>query len=228
MKVAYQLDFADIQMIKSWISAHGVLTTSDVLKLSSTGVLVVEVDPLTPVPGLPIPGHCVQVNPPLSVTGQATLFGLNWNGSVDQGDNGSGFFIDPSTGTNYVTSVQTLGGVSLPREVMLSTFLKIDDWTTDGIDSSWSYHASSLIDWVRKNHPLVTIDSGGFSAVSQPIVDAGPSAGTDNAIDLTYLTAHALSTQGDASATYMVLLGGHPMPIRGWDFVNNRVGLIKS
>ena len=166
-----------------------------------------------PAPG-PTPGHMVTGNPPYSATGEATLFGLNYDGSQDTGDNGMGFFKDPKTGQSYQTRSETLAGASLPREVMLSTFLGVTP--TSPIDTVWADYAGAIQDYVTKNDPLLTIDSGGKTAQNVPLVDAGPSAATGAALDLTYYVAHALETQGKALATYEILVGGKAIPIKNW------------
>ena len=176
------------------------------------------VSPIPPI-STTTPGHMVQVDPPLSVTGQATEFGFH-----DPTDNGLGFFYDPATSKPYQTNNDVIRGVSLPREVLLSTFLKIDSWKTEGITDVWSRNGSTLRQWVDGNKPRVTIDSGGKSATDLPIVDAGPTAGTGNAIDLTGAISKELGTNGDALATYMIVVSGKPVTIRGWDFAKGRVG----
>jgi hypothetical protein len=183
--------------------------------------------PTVPTSGLQ-QGHWVTLDPPYSVTGSGTMFGLDWDGGIDAGDNGEGFFHDPATGKSYNTRVKTLEGVSLPREVMLSSFLHVDLWDTDGITPIWPKYASMLRQWVDGNKPLLTIDSGGNSVTSQPLVDAGPTAETDNAIDLTYATAHALNTHGKAACTYMIQVAGKPVEIRGWNSKLGKVGLGSS
>ena len=180
----------------------------------------------TPTPAVPppTPGHTVTVDPPLSVTGRATMFGLNWDGSTDTSDNGMGFFTDPSTGRPYNTRNRELAGCSLPREVMLSTFLSIDSWKTAGIGQIWAHNCSSVQRYVTDNKPLITLDSGGKTASNVPLVDAGPSADTGNSIDLTYAVAHQLNTEGEALATYEILVDGNPLEIRGWNWATGKVG----
>ena len=117
---------------------------------------------------LPTPGHTVTENPPLSATGQATMFGLNWDGTIDQYDNGVGFFTDPKTGMPYETRSTTLVGVSLPREVMLSTFLNVDVWQVKGIDRVWAAEAGEVQAYVTTNAPLITLDSGGLTVTDAP------------------------------------------------------------
>lgn len=178
-------------------------------------------------PSAPAPagsGHMVTVNPPFSVTGRATMFGLNYDGSIDQSDNGVGFFRDPTTNKSYNTRNQGLVGCSLPREVMLSTFLSIDTWKAGGIDSIWARNGSDVQNYVSTNRPLLTIDSGGKTASNVPLVDAGPTAGTGNAIDLTFAVAHQLSTKGAALATYEILVDAKPVEIKGWNWNTRKVG----
>lgn len=172
-----------------------------------------------------VPGHNVQVDPPFSVTGRATIFGLEWSGAKDSQDNGLGFFKDPATEHSYNTQDKKLQGVSLPREVMLSTFGLSDEWRTRGISAVWKEKAYELQKYVTLYQPTITIDSNGRSVAGVPLVDAGPSAYTKNAIDLTYATAHALYTEGDATATYMIVgKDGKPFEIKGWDFKLGKVG----
>ena len=171
--------------------------------------------PVVPVVSVPTsPGHMVTSNPPYSATGQATVFGLNYDGSQDQGDNGQGFFKDPATGQAYQTRSKTLAGASLPREVMLATFLGLEN--TQPINTVWSQYAGQVQEYVTKHNPLLTIDSGGKTAQNVPLVDAGPTAATGCALDLTYYIARALETNGKALATYEILVGGKPIEIKNW------------
>jgi hypothetical protein len=181
---------------------------------------------VSPIPPISViyPGHMVTVDPPLSVTGTATMFGLNWDKSPDKTDNGIGFFTDLLTGKPYLTRDPLLVGCSLPREVMLSTFLGVETWRTAGVDNEWNARAAQVRLYVTANTPLLTIDSGGLSIQNVPLVDAGPSADTGNALDLTYRVAHELKTDGEAIATYMILVKGKPIQILGWDFAKGRVG----
>lgn len=254
MKTTYELGPARLKLaIEAYMASIGKpVTDADVFTVAADGTVTVVITDRDDVPkasalptptpvvatGLPatglvsgpmvitpLPGHIVQVDPPLSVTGPATEFGYK-----DPTDNGLGFFYDPATNKPYATNNDVIRGVSLPREVLLSTFLKIDSWNTEGIDPVWSYYGSMLRQWVDGNKPRVTIDSGGKSAADLPIVDAGPTAGTGNCIDCTGKIAMELGpagadpTQFKQLATYMVQVGGKPIPIRGWDFAKGRVG----
>ena len=177
-------------------------------------------------------GHQVTEDPPLSVTTRGTVFGLNYDGSNDIGDldpnqpdgNSRGFFIDPATNQPYVTHSQDLMGCSIPREVLLSTFMGVDAWQTQGIDKVWREYASDLLKWVSAKKPTLDIDSGGkYTILSVPLVDAGPEGTTHNGLDLTYKAAHALATFGAATCTYWILLSGKVQTIAGWDWSKNRV-----
>jgi len=94
----------------------------------------------------PRPGHYVTEDPPLSCTCLATMFGLNWNGTFDQSDNGEGFFIDPAARNPFETRDKNLVGASLPREVMLSTFGISDDWRSKSITEVWRENAAKVQD----------------------------------------------------------------------------------
>jgi hypothetical protein len=172
----------------------------------------------------PRPGHYVTEDPPLSCTCLATMFGLNWNGTIDQSDNGEGFFIDPATKKPFETRDQKLVGASLPREVMLSTFGISDDWRSKNITEVWLENAAKVQEFVSANNPLLTVDSGGHTLRDARLVDAGPAAGTNNGLDLTYNSAHLLDTQGKALVTYKIVIAGQPVPIKGWLFDKRRVG----
>ena len=187
-----------------------------------SGGLVPVIQPAPPT--APAPGHMVTVDPPFSVTGRATMFGLNYNGTFDQSDNGIGFFKDPTTGKSYNTRNEGLVGCSLPREVMLSTFLSINSWKTVGIETIWARNGASVQNYVTAKRPLITIDSGGKTASNVPLVDAGPTAGTGNAIDLTFAVAHQLNTKGAALATYEILVDAEPVEIKGWNWNTRKVG----
>ena len=206
----------------------GIANSSGVAAKPQAGSTPVQVPVGQPTsPSAPAPegsGHMVTVDPPFSVTGRATMFGLNYDGSIDQSDNGIGFFKDPTTGRSYNTRNEGLVGCSLPREVMLSTFLSIDTWKTVGIDPIWARNGSNVQNYVTASRPLITIDSGGKTAANVPLVDAGPAADTGNAIDLTFAVAHQLSTKGEALATYEILVDAKPVEIKGWNWNTGKVG----
>lgn len=178
------------------------------------------------------PGHEVIEDAPFSCTTRATMWGLNWNGTNDSGDldhtqpdgNSRGFFTDPSTGQPYETHNKNIIGASIPREVLLSTFLGVDSWQSDGILTVWKHYASDLRAWVLQHQPTLVIDSAGKYTVDHvTLADAGPAAGTHNGLDLTYATAHLLMTYGGAVCTYKIVVNNKVQTIRGWDYINKRV-----
>ena len=57
-------------------------------------------------------------------------------------------------------ALRTLRGASIPREVLLSTFLGVDAWQKRGIDTIWDQYANDLEHWVLANQPTLDIDSG--------------------------------------------------------------------
>jgi len=179
-----------------------------------------------------VPGHEVTEDPPFSCTTRATMWGLNWNGTNDSGDldhtqpdgNSRGFFTDPATGKSYETHNKVLLGASLPREVLLSTFLGVDSWQSEAILAVWKHYAADLRAWVLQHQPTLVIDSAGKYTVDDVVLaDAGPTASTHNGLDLTYAAAHALTTYGGANCTYKIVVAGTIQTIRGWDFINRRV-----
>ena len=245
--------------IEMWLQAQGhTVSDSDVETIGADGTVTIAVTQaavLTPVPlppvalvpvplpvatvppvaALPIQGHLVVIDPPLSATGKCTMFGLDWDGSKDPEDNQEGFFTDPSTGQSYNTGVQSLLGVSLPREVLMSSFGITDSWRIPALSDAntsavWAKNAAAVRQFAVSHKVTFTIDSGGLSVVKAVLVDAGPEAiGKNgdcigNMADFTYATAHALNTNGEAVATLEMLVNGAPVEIRGWDFVNKRVG----
>jgi hypothetical protein len=265
VKTTYQLTLLDLKAaIELWMTAQGTpVTDADEFSVDAGGTVTIVVTSAVPaiipvsvplvvpapmpaelfippvipvVPVAPLPGHMVTGNPPMSLTTQhATMFALNWDGSKDAGDNGQGFFTDPSTGQPYATANKTLPGASLPREVLLSTFGVSDDWKTPTVSDSntsaiWYKQADLVRQFALTHKVTLNIDSGGYSARGVPIVDAGPEAVGQHGccighgLDVTYATAHELNTQGDAAATLEVLVDGAAVEIKGWDFAAGRVG----
>ncbi len=238
--------------IEMWLLAQGhTVSDSDVETIGADGTVTIALTqapvltptPLPPVARVPVPaaaanipskGHLVVVDPPLSATGNATMFGLDWNGERDKEDNQEGFFTDPSTGKEYDTGVRTLMGASLPREILMSSFGISDAWKTPFSDAHtdevWSKNAGAVRQFAMSHNVSLTIDSGGLSQEKVPLVDAGPlgigknGCTIGNLVDLTYCTAWALNTHGNSVCTIELLVNGSPIELRGWDFVNKRVG----
>lgn len=219
------------EAIKVWLESKGLKSDAGIsFSVEAVGVTAPSL-PVTPIQPIQVPivalqpGRAITVDPPLSATVEATNFGFR-----DPGDNGIGFFTNPVTGAEYRTNNATLIGASLPREVLLSTFLKVDDWRTSAIAAVWKKYAARLRQFVLINQPLLTIDSQGNQTLFKvPLVDAGPTAsagnvGDKNGLDVTEAAKVALKTGGKAVCTYCIELGGALQEIRGWDFKAKKVG----
>ena len=162
--------------------------------------------PARTTPSIPTPSGS---NSQTSVTGRATIFGLNYDGSMDAGDHGIGAW-----GTH--TANKELIGVSLPEGVMVSTF---------GFEGTWRQDAAKVGRFLTEKKIQVEVFRNGKTILAT-VCDAGPARTykgklLHNAIDLTYALAHELDTSGDATVTYRILKDGLPMEIKGWDFANN-------
>jgi hypothetical protein len=170
---------------------------------------------------------------PLSATGKATVFGRNYNDSDDTGDlnpdgsDSSGFFIDPATGKNYATHLDSCVGGSLPREVLLSTLLGVDDWRSNGIDSVWMTHAAAVQAAVTERGITMTVHDfvATKTAAEIPLVDAGPSAHTYALFDRTRGLCQLMGSKDDSHvAVWLQGADGVILPIRGWLFDKEKVG----
>jgi hypothetical protein len=137
-----------------------------------------------------------------SATGRSTAFGLNYNGSVDEQDNGQGFFVDPSTGKPYNTRDPKLVGFSLPISVV-----------NQSIGNRWDPQVQARISSGEYKVKATTPDG---KSVVGPMVDVGPAAWTGNAIDTTKGAADALGLQDNSRLTYQILdKNNNPIPIQG-------------
>jgi hypothetical protein len=131
-----------------------------------------------------------------SVTGRATIFGLNWDGSRDPADNGQGYF-------GYNTHDKELIGVSLPIAVINGTI--------------GSYKNPQIIEQIKTERFKVKVVAPGGREIVAKIVDVGPAKWTHNAIDLTYGTTQVLGLKDNTVLTYWVIgPEGNPIPIHGW------------
>jgi hypothetical protein len=167
----------------------------------------------------PLAGHMVVSDPPMSATGIDTEFGYQ-----DPGDNGIGFFTDPATGKPYDTNNKFIVGISLPREVLMSTFGVSDDWRTQATLAVWEQYAGAVQAFAKTRLITANVDGGGKSLRGIPLVDAGPTRTTGNLIDLTEAAAVALGTGGKAVCTFELLADGVPLELKGIDFVKGIVG----
>ena len=161
----------------------------------------------------------ITADPPFSATGIDTEFGYK-----DPGDNGIGFFTDPATGKLYDTNNDKLVGISLPCEVLLSTFRISDAWRAVPIENIWNERAAYVQVFAKAHKITANVDGGGKSLRGIPLVDAGPTRTTGALVDLTDAAAKALNTGGKAICTFELLCDGKPMELRGIDFVKGVVG----
>lgn len=202
------LDNTEVKSILSdALIARGIpCSTSAIFSVdSSTGFVTVETDtdsslpastPKASPPGTAYPPNTV-------VVGEATMFGLNWDGSRDKGDNGEGAW-------GAHTANKEIIGVSLPEGVLISTL---------GFSGTWKDNAVKVGKYLGDNKVQVDVSRDGKSILAD-IVDAGPAGYTHNAIDLTYALAHSLSTNGKAIVSYSIIKDNVPMEIKGWDLKN--------
>lgn len=133
---------------------------------------------------------------PFSVTGRSTIFGLNFDGSIDRGDNGEGAFGDNTRDKNLI-------GCSLPIPVLAQSI---------GDD-----HAIRLRHYTVSIYSHITSQS--LSGVW--IVDKGPATWTGNAIDLTYGATLALGHHDNGLVTYWITGTSGIVQIRGWNWLEH-------
>ena len=137
------------------------------------------------------------------VVGVATMFALNWNGSVDRSDNGVGAW-------GAKTANKTIMGCSLPETVLIGTA---------GLSGTWNQCKAAVGKWLAEDQVQARVTLDGVSALCD-VVDTGPARWTHNFIDLTYAAAHMLDTQGYATVAVEILSKGIPVEIKGWDIKN--------
>src|SRR5208282_387862 len=137
-----------------------------------------------------------------TLVGEATMFALNWNGSIDRYDNGIGAW-------GYKTTSTLNMGCSLPEAILIATA---------GLTGTWKQCSAEVGKWLQDNAVQVNVVRGAVSALCD-VVDAGPSRGTHNIIDLMYAPAHLLQTNGKAVVSIQILVKGQPVEIKGWDSV---------
>ena len=145
------------------------------------------------------------------VQGIATIFGLDYDGKADRGDNGLGFFTDPGTNKPYDTTDKTLMGCSLPIPV---------------IDKSIGLHSHPDVRQAISNQEFtVWITARNNRSVRCKIVDIGPSVWTKHIIDLCYSPAHILDTKGYALVDLEIRdKANNPLPIEGWEICGGSPG----
>jgi hypothetical protein len=145
-------------------------------------------------------------DPSLGIKCIATIFGLNYDGSRDQGDDGIGAFENPQTGRFYRTANESIVGVSIP----IPFYEETPGMSRSDIENG-----------------LVTAtiqDSSGRFYTGLKIVDLGPgehgllikdSSGAPHLLDRTYALCALMASMDDAPITYWLMKDGSPYLIKG-------------
>jgi hypothetical protein len=212
VKISYQLATPELKSaLELYLASLGhPVTDSDSFTLNTDGTVTVVVSVAQPtvvppeggttvVTGPVVPSATLPIN--TTVTGRATIFGLNYDGSIDSGDNGQGFF-------GFNTREQSLIGASIPEEVLMATI---------GLTGTWAQNAVHVLQWAKTNMPMVRVWlAPGKASVLAQLVDVGPSASTGNALDRTYGLCVALGEMDNGTNTYSIEIGGKAIEIKGW------------
>jgi hypothetical protein len=184
---ASQLDFT-IEVLPGAI----VQVTQPVSLVSPVVVEPPAVKPITP------PVGAFPIDPKFFVNTLATIFGLNYDGSIDAGDNGEGAFVDLSTAEPYSTRDPKLVGCSIPIPMFREML---------GGDKQ-AVSAGKFKVWIE-----------GFAQHVQ-IVDLGPGRDgkllEDRYLDRTYGLCKAMGSTNNIRVNYAVIgPDGRPMEIKG-------------
>jgi hypothetical protein len=146
-------------------------------------------------------------DPTLGIKCVATIFGRNYNGSVDRGDNGIGAFQNAKTGRFYKTTDENLVGVSIP----IPFYELTPNMSRADIESQ---------------AVTVTIqDANGEYYFNLPIVDLGPglhgclikASDGPHLLDRTFGLCALMKSHDDAPVTFWIMRGGQPYAIKGQD-----------
>jgi hypothetical protein len=206
MKIDYSLSPEELKAaVEQYLVALGhPVATTDSFVLNPDGTVTVEIAQESPAAILPpkqVGSSSLPPDPPYSITGRATIFGLNYDGSVDKSDNGQGFF-------GYNTRDKSLIGASVPEEVLIATL---------GLTGLWGHNAEAVLKWAKEQQPVVMVWSQrtGKSALAA-LVDVGPALSTGNALDRTYGLCEALGDLDNGICTYCIDVGGKPIELKGW------------
>ncbi len=217
MKISFILDHTELKTaVEQYLSAQGHLVAdSDSFTLNPDGTVTVEAThmaiavPEKAITGVLVPPVVQSITPPIpsaqnSITCVATIFGLNYDGSIDTEDNGQGAFIDPATGKPYDTRNKSLVGCAIPAQIL---------WPTIGVRDKDSISKREFV-------AIVSSTKTG-KAVTAPIVDLGPGQGgnllrnPDRFFDCTYGLVQALGHTDNAEVTYQIFGNAGPLPIKG-------------
>lgn len=169
-----------------------------------------------PPPPASVPAPANALLPPYAVSGIATIFGLNYDGSEDKGDeDASGNPLKGAWGD--VTHNKTALGGSIPIKVLDATF---------GSGS-------------KPKHTLEVYSHATQKTIEIPFIDKGPSASVHRPLDLTYAAHVALGTMDYFTTHYGASPKGWPagipvtfwindakgvaIEVKSWDFALGRV-----
>lgn len=156
-----------------------------------------------------VPGPTIPLEP-LSLTGKATWFGLNPDGSDDRGDmDNKGHDLKGAFGDE--THNKTIIGISIPIPIFHATIGRGDEVYEEVAARRWLFDVYCP---QTKKH-----------ATDIWLVDLGPSASLNRTADMTYGLATMLGLKNDAIVTWWVTdtKTGKILEIKGYDFVNKRV-----
>jgi hypothetical protein len=117
--------------------------------------------------------------------GNATTFGLNYDGTRDFGDNGVGFYNNPVTGRPYNTRDPNLIGASVPASDLVASF-----------GQEATNPNSALSRMIGRGDIQVQVAQPNGGVVQMPLVDQGPGARENATLDLTHGASRLFLTQG--------------------------------
>jgi hypothetical protein len=123
--------------------------------------------------------------------GNATTFGLNYDGTRDYEDNGIGFYHDPVTGRPYNTRDPALVGASVNKADLIAYF-----------GNSVLEPDSAISRMISRGEIQVQIARADGGVVQMPMVDQGPAAWTGATMDLTMAASRLFHTQGKSALGY--------------------------
>lgn len=170
---------------------------------------------------------------PFSATGNASVFGRGYKGEDDSGDlepdgkDSTGFFFDPATGKNFETHNAVLIGASLPREILLSTLLGVEDWRTQPVRDVFAKHGHLIQKAITDAKLVVTVHDfkTSMTADSIPLVDVGPSAEVNKLLDRTLGLCNLMNSHDDSHvAVWIHGPDKKPLALKGWLFDAQKVG----
>jgi hypothetical protein len=147
---------------------------------------------------------------PFSVTGRSTIFGLNYDGSIDRTDNGRGAF-------GFNTRDRTLIGCSLPIPVIKQTFNSAGIAEIRRGARIWNETRKIQCD-IRA---FIQSHTTGRIIGQVLICDEGPALWTGNCLDCTYGLKKALGEHDNSIVTYWIMGPTGPFQIKGWNFTTH-------